>query len=415
MHIKFIVNSFPNASETFLFNLVTGLESKGCKVSVCATSTNNNINLYETRLHEWSGNIEHIPMQTSLFFKLFEIAKICALNPKLAISCFSKYGIKRGGSNLIKVYYLLKNKPDIIHFAYSGIGVNFLDAIKLLKLYNKIIFVSCRGSAEKIKPLTDINRKLSLMNLFVYVDRVHCVSKDMLNGLLKYGLLEDKAFVNYPSINIDTFKRNIPYNVENKITWEFVTTGRLHYQKGYPYFLQALKNLKEKGLRFRYSIIGDGPDRQLITYLIHEFDLENNVILYGKVNSDSVKDILGKADIFILPSLYEGVANAALEAMAMGVPVVTTTAGGMREAIIPRVNGMIVNRFSPSDLESAIEELTSSMQLRQIISFNSIRCIAEKFSTEKQINIFIHEYENTLNHSKHTSAKLDDAYRKIYE
>lgn len=393
MHVKLVVNSFPKTSETFLFNLVTGLESEGVKVTVCALSQKSDKELYKCRLHEWSGNIEIIPLRSKFITKIFSILKAITLNPGTAKNCISQFGVKRGLSNLLRIFYLAKGKPDIVHFAYSGLGINFLDALKLANNTSSKIFISCRGTAEKVKPVIDPLRKIQLKELFQYVDRVHCVSSDMLESLTNYGLSKDKAFINYPSINVGNFIRDSPYNSEKKNKWELLSTGRLSFEKGYIFTLLALRKLKDKGFCFTYNILGSGMDNDKLSFIIHTLGLENDVFLRGKVSSNEVKKFLNSTDIFILSSLYEGVANSVLEAMSMKIPVITTKVGGMTEVVNHRVNGMVVECFSQTSLAEALEELFESTTLRQKLSVNSRITIEEKFNINNQITKFITEYK----------------------
>src|SRR5689334_20519431 len=120
MKIKLVVNSFPTTSETFLFNLVVGLENRGHSVIVCARSSKNNAELYKDRIGLWSGHIEIIHFNVLSFFlwSVFFLQK-----PALFFNAFSKYGIKKGLRAFIEAFYLQKGKPDIIHFAFSGLAV----------------------------------------------------------------------------------------------------------------------------------------------------------------------------------------------------------------------------------------------------------------------------------------------------
>jgi colanic acid/amylovoran biosynthesis glycosyltransferase len=397
MHIKLIVNSFPSASETFLFNLVVGLQAKGHRVSVCATNNSLHLDLYKTRMHEWSGEIDILPLSHSGIIKWVEILKVVISNLKLFIQYSKSKGLKQGVLFTIYDVFLSKNKPDIIHFAYSGIGINFLEIFPSLKIKQIQLMTSCRGSAEKVRPIVEPKRKLELSKLFELCDRIHCVSLDMLLGLKKYGLDENKSFVNYPSVNLDYFKRVSKYEVRKNDKIKLVTTGRMHFQKGYIYALNAIKKVFDAGYGIDYKIIGDGPDLHMIQYVIHELGLENVVTLTGKVSSAEVKKILLDSDIFILPSLYEGIANAALEAMSLQLPLITTLSGGMAEVIDNDINGIIVNRFDSDALASAIIKLIQNPSLRQSISQQSRKVIESKFNIENQLNVFEENYFKILN------------------
>jgi colanic acid/amylovoran biosynthesis glycosyltransferase len=358
--------------------------------------------LYKSRMNEWSGEIDVMPFSKNKIQMISIVLGILLFNKLNLISKIMKYGFKNAIVNTVYEFYLLKNKPNIIHFAYSGIGIKFLKVIPLIKNSSVKIYVSCRGSAEKVKPIVETKRAEDLRHLFSFCDRVHCVSADMALGLNKYGLDPTKTFINFPSVNINYFKREVPYNASTNSKIKIVTTGRLHFQKGYVYALHAIKILKDEGLDFEYSIIGSGPDLELIKYLINVLNLNSNIHLLGKISSEEVKRVLNDADIFLLPSLYEGIANAALEAMALEIPIISTNSGGMDEVLVNGSNGIIVNRFDSLAIANALKLLMQETDLRKQISGESRKVILEKFNIERQLEIFEKEYTqiNNIKHEK---------------
>ena len=96
------------------------------------------------------------------------------------------------------------NQYDVIHFEFSGLAISYQDAIKKL---NAKTVVSCRGTAEKVKPLTDVNRKKKLTTLFEQVSAIHCVSNDMAETIQLYGADAKKIFVNTPAIDSTVFEK----------------------------------------------------------------------------------------------------------------------------------------------------------------------------------------------------------------
>ena len=385
MKINLIVNSFPSASETFLFNLVTGLESRGHKVRVCALTRSKHMHLYVNKQHEWSGNLLVLSYYT--IFRLipgFNIIKV--------VNNCRRFGCITGLKYYVYQHFAAHGNPDLIHFAYSGIGITFLPVLDALKDKNIKLVVSCRGSAEKVKPIVESTRKDDLRQLFVKCDLIHCVSEDMILGLIQFGLDRNKAFVNYPSVNTEYFKRCKPYEINNDIAMHLVTTGRLHFQKGYVFALLAIKNVIDKGYNLKYTIIGEGADYSMLKYLIQELNLSSYVILTGKIGSDEVKNRLEDADIFILPSLYEGIANSALEAMSMQIPVISTKSGGMAEVIVNWENGIIVQRFDSLAIAESIIKLIEYPELRLKISNASRKIIVEKFNLKKQLDCYESTY-----------------------
>lgn len=397
MKIKLVVNTFPTASETFLFNLVTGLEKSGIKVTVCASAKSNETNLYSNKLKDWSGDIQIISTKPDSFSNFSNIAAHIISNPIFFFKLIRLKGFKKGFINFIYTSSLLKGKPDIIHFSFSGLGITYLDCLEHLKKAGVKTLVSCRGSAEKVKPLLEPERKINMRLLFSQIDLIHCVSKDMRDGLLSLVLISEKTFINYPSIETDKFVKKKSTVIGYQSKYSIITIGRLHFQKGYVYALQAVKQLAEKNIPFVYHILGEGPDRPMLTYLINELRLSDHVILHGKVNSEQVLEMLNDSDVFLLPSLYEGVSNAALEAMAMELPVISTQAGGMAEVIEHGENGLLTDWRTPDNMAEQLVWLYENPNEGIKMGKKARITVQSLFSLDNQINIFIDQYKSILN------------------
>ncbi len=390
IRINLIVNSFPVASETFLFNLVTGLEQKGIDVTVIASAHSLHTALFKDRMNEWTGKIDYLKISPFKYF--FHYLTSISKNYILFINLLKKQGWRKSLYFIGIFESLVANKPDILHFAFSGIAVQYLPILSALNMQAKTI-VSCRGTGEKVKPIVDSERKKRLALLFQSVHRVHSVSEDILNTVIHYGLNKKKAFVNRPAIQIENFlfsQRKEPSDSEPYI---IVTTGRLDYQKGYVFALLALQYLSDKGKFFEYHILGDGPDREQLQYLIYEFGLQEKVHLHGKVSAQKVCVLLNQAHIFLLPSIYEGISNAALEAMAMGVPLISTNAGGMMEVIQNGVNGVVVPTFNSVAIFDAILYYMDNYQVALAMAKEAYVTIQINHRMEQQIESFIHEYK----------------------
>jgi glycosyltransferase involved in cell wall biosynthesis len=108
-----------------------------------------------------------------------------------------------------------------------------------------------------------------------------------------------------------------------------VWTGRLTYQKGLDVFLKVLAKVAATGRAFHLDIIGDGPDLTRLQELCRTLHLENMVLFHGGMPRHVIRDHLGRADVFVLPSRYEGMSNSALEAMEAGLPIFLTSCGGI--------------------------------------------------------------------------------------
>ncbi|HET6561471.1 MAG TPA: glycosyltransferase [Marmoricola sp.] len=126
-----------------------------------------------------------------------------------------------------------------------------------------------------------------------------------------------------------------------------VSVGRLVEKKGFEDLLRALRAAKDSGRRFRCEIYGDGPEGETLVALCASLGLSEDVTFLGAKDTDDIAAALRRADLFVLSPRVaadgdrDGIPNVLVEAMASGLPVVTTTAGGIAELVQHEVNGLL--------------------------------------------------------------------------
>jgi len=129
----------------------------------------------------------------------------------------------------------------------------------------------------------------------------------------------------------------------------------------------------------KLTIIGDGPQKQELLDGVRKLRLESKVFLLGYVKHENLPDYYNDSDIFILPSLFEGMSNTILEAMACGLPIITTDTGGTKELI--KGNGIIIKKGNPQSIVHAVFEIKKDMGKisRKIALDYSWENVAEKY------------------------------------
>ncbi|MDH3310201.1 MAG: glycosyltransferase family 4 protein [Gammaproteobacteria bacterium] len=153
--------------------------------------------------------------------------------------------------------------------------------------------------------------------------------------------------------------------------------------KGHRYLIEAMAPLRHKNMQL--VIVGDGPQRGAIQSQVNELNLNNQVILAG--NQPDVLPWLQALDIFVLPSYAnEGVPQAVLQAMACGLPVVTTPVGSIGEAVKDEDTGLVVQSHCTSCLSAAIERLMSSPDLRQKLGTAAIQFVQANFGINRMLD-----------------------------
>lgn len=385
-HIGIVTNQFPVLSETFILNKVIGLQETGLRITVCI-GTKRSYNNYFTQNNDFK-NIKIININNKL---VIIVNLIC--HPIKAMRLFLQirrnWDLLNSFNILFKGFLIKIQRFDIIHFEFSGIGVSQLEVLDYYKPAR--LFVSCRGSAEYVAPLTDPLRKTNLERLFAKIDRIHCVSEAISKAIGQYGASQDKIFINRPAVNVLNDPTNDRRN-SFKSCITILSVGRLTFQKGYIYGLMALKDLVTDYPDIEYKIVGMGDDLAEIKFFIEFNNLHKNVILIGALPNEEVKALMLSSDIFLLTSVYEGIANVVLEAMATSMPVVSTRSGGMAEVIIDGFNGLLVDCYDPVGINKAIRKLISDKALREELGSNALRTIIENYTIKRQMNIYLNEY-----------------------
>ncbi|HEY1065371.1 MAG TPA: glycosyltransferase family 4 protein [Pirellulales bacterium] len=181
-----------------------------------------------------------------------------------------------------------------------------------------------------------------------------------------------------------------------------VFTGRFHPVKGLRYLISAWRWVVDELSDACLWIVGEGPDHALLQELIVRLNLESRVVLAGPF--DSMDDVLGSADLFVLPSLEEGMSLSLLEAMAHQLPVVATDIPGNREVIEHCRHGLLVPAKDPRALAAAILQLLQHRDYAKRIGMAARERVAAEFSMAKTADRHLDLFERLIAEQGRTPA-----------
>jgi glycosyltransferase involved in cell wall biosynthesis len=161
--------------------------------------------------------------------------------------------------------------------------------------------------------------------------------------------------------------------------------GNLYKTKGLEYLIRAGKILKEKNIDFKIVIIGEGPEKANLANLINNLGLSDNIILAGRIN-DAAR-LLPAFDVYICPSVKEGLSYTIIEAMQAGLPIVATKVGGNPELITDGQEGPLVEARDPEAIAAAViklmddpiltEQLTTAAKTKALARFTLAKMVAD--------------------------------------
>lgn len=355
-------------------------------------------------------------------------------------SLFDEYGeevylITFDGSNITYPY-----KGKLIDLSL-GINKNVFDAIKknikriikvkkIKKKYNLDVCISFLDtpnlvnvlSGGKCKKIVSIRNYLSLEKpsfirkqlirfSSIRADKTVCISKNVEYDMRNFFKIKEKKLCTiYNPVDIKsllTIEEDYTFDKEFSDYFNIVTMGRLTYQKGQWNLIYAIKDIVVQYPKVRLYILGDGELKNELEELVKKLELEEHVFFLGFISN--AHKFLRQCDLFVLTSLFEGLGNVLLEAMALGLPVISTDCkSGPREIIAPNSNiksvcenidverfGILVKQFSKEKnivdndslvyIKQAIEMFYLDKKLREKYTAKS-KMRANDFSKEKVYN-----------------------------
>ena len=235
----------------------------------------------------------------------------------------------------------------------------------LIKLTNEVTF----RLADKIISVSDEIKKIVIKKFRITDSKIVVV---------KNGIVFNERSVSKKYREKDIFH----YNNIIKI----LAVGRLTYQKAMEVLVKAANILYQNGMKnFEVIIVGEGEQRIMLEKLIREFNAEKYIRLLG-IRFDVI-DLMKSADIFVLPSRYEGLSIAMIEAMACGCPIIATDAPGINAHIKNGVNGLLFHIEDHEKLSEMIKKLITNKILRKKLSDEGKKTYKNEYDMKRNINI----------------------------
>jgi colanic acid/amylovoran biosynthesis glycosyltransferase len=284
------------------------------------------------------------------------------------------------------LHSLIERKSDLVHIYFGNNGVFWLPFIRRSPVP---VIVSFHGADVQVGLNTSV-ANLRLREVFQRAALVLTRSESLAETLKERGCPPDKLEVHRTGIPLELYSPHSRPKPSGG-AWRLVQACRLIEKKGLGVTLQAFAKLQQQFPAATLTIAGDGPLRRQLEAQSNQLGIKRNVIFTGFLDAPALAHLFYYCDLFVHPSELttegnrEGVPNSLLEAMATGLPSVSTRHGGIPEAITDRVSGLLVNEADPDALFRALEELARNDQLRTSIAEKGAETVAKKFNNAEQI------------------------------
>jgi len=383
MKVAIYSGSIP--ATTFIERLIEGLAAKGVEVwlfgeiarPVVYDSPKVHVCGWRGRWGRWLGLLKYLIL--FIFRRPLELKKLMVR--------LHGQGLRQKAWLLSKFLPVLWHRPEVFHLQWA----KSLGEWSWVQEFGMKLVLSLRGAHINYSPVADTALAATYRRLFPRVDGFHAVSSAIAEEAQQYGAPPSRIKVVYSGLD----GMQLPFISEkpHRQVLHMLSVGRAHWKKGYTYALNACQLLVGK-IDFCYTIVGGFCEEH--AFHLRSVELESSVELTGSLPFDEVQRRIRKADVLLLSSVEEGIANVVLEAMALGTPVISTNCGGMAEVIEDGVNGFLVPVRDPQAMAMAILRFSSlSPQERHAIAQAARRTIEERFHIRQMVEGMVGLYVST--------------------
>ncbi|WP_147819451.1 glycosyltransferase [Salidesulfovibrio onnuriiensis] len=390
-----VLKGFPRISETFISNEIRLLETMGFRIHIFSMRQPREAFSHDS-VKEIQAGVTYLPesMVRELPVLLWHTFMLLLERPGRFLSglklLFSRFASAPKKHTWLKHYmqaaFLVRKAKGMglahihAHFAHTpttvgmyaahfeGVPFSFTGHAKDIYTQDPVRILDKIERAKFLVTCTRYNKR-HLTEMAGSLKPVHCV---------------------YHGINLDLFSPNgrsqtaeAPYSV--------MTVARFVPKKGLDIILRALRKLRDKGLDFRYTLIGDGADRDKVLAQIEELGLGDVVDMPGTITHEQVIRHFETADLFVLGCRLakdgdrDGIPNVVAESMAMGVPVASTNISGVPELVEHEKTGLLCESESVDGMAEVIERLLTDNALRQRVIPAAREKVSQVFNNKKLI------------------------------
>ena len=408
MRIAFIVSTFPALSQTFILNQITGLIDRGHTVDIYAVQSDNNPRMhpdvikYNLLQHTYyfrklpAGGLQRKVKITGLILKYFYKKPRCLLKTRLLSG--------RVKGSILKIlcigFPFLDKKPyDIIHCHFGPNGILGATLKEIGVFEGKLVTVF---HGYDISSYLRKHGHAVYNSLFMKGDMFLPISERWKNRLIELGCSEQKIVVHRMGIDTGKFCY-LPRKPGKDGKVRLLTVARLIEKKGVQYAVQAVANVLNRYSNIEYHIVGDGPIKNTLECLIEELNVGNNVKLLGWRHQEEIIELMKHTDVFIAPSVVggdgdeEGIPVVLMEALAQGMPVLSTQHSGIPELVQDGESGFLVPERNVEALADKLEFLIKHPEIWSEMGRKGRKHVERYFDIDKLNNRLVELYQLLYN------------------
>lgn len=393
--IAYVSRIIPSVSETFVVREIAALRDLGLSIKVFSVHAFDPA-IVHPEIPELNSETEVLTCPSNPLFWLAHLYFLSRF-PGRYLRCFKNYVAKGEPARasrlrclrffLVAPFFALRvRQSGVTHIHAHFANVSAAIAMMAASLAGIPFSITIHSRFEMLIDRLLMPQKLAAAKFVATISRFN-IEKYLLPV---FHADPSKVFLVRCGIDCDRYTRGRPALTGPPLV---LSVGRLSDTKGFPTLVDACRMLREWGIEARCVIIGGGQDRESIEARIEAEGLSDRVALAGELFADKVKEFLEKAHMFVLPCRvststaergnHDGIPYALIEAMAMGIPSISTPIGGIPELILDGRTGLLVEPENPRALAQAIAAVIRDPDLAARLSAGGRDMVFREFNVRR--------------------------------
>lgn len=390
MRLGVYSSGYPKLSQTFVDKQINALVDNNCHVTILTDKKSQSASIVKTNLNiiDLSPEVKSKLLRLALYFIFLFLALI---KGKGKVAVFISKDSKLTFSQKLSIIRSLVKGIELdfdvilVHFGNFGYYISRLKEVGVISGKVAVIFHGYEISRKKVleENLEAYRACFKTCDFFLPVSKLW---KDKLVGM---GCNRNKVYVSRMGIDLDDF---IYENSNSKSeVFRLIQVGRLTKKKGILDTIKAI-SLLPRNFDIQLDIVGSGELDGAARELVNQLELADTIRLHGPLPNAEVKKLLSQSNAYILPSKVaddgdmEGIPVALMEAMAVGIPVISTYHSGIPELIDDGVSGFLVNEGDINALAQAIQDVSAlDPDSLSKMTRNARSKIENEFNNDKEV------------------------------
>ncbi|MFZ7127491.1 MAG: glycosyltransferase [Desulfobacterales bacterium] len=407
-----LTTKFPHPSETFILNHIEFLAENGIDVQILSRQrplrlqANDSIlrNRRSGRIQYYSDFISQTPggKWSKASFYANRASRLLVRDP----GRFARIGLRSlcHRTKPFRPLHLAEaigpdHRFDIVHAHYCTNGLIASDMIDAGCISGKLI-TSVHG--YDITKIISSKGPAYYRKLFAMGDRFLTVNRHFKSILEDFGVDPEKIIVHHMGVDTNRFPFSQRYEKAVEGNVRILSVGRLVEKKGFRFAIEAFPEILASTRNVDYTIIGDGPERPALEALIAELGLESHIHLIGWKTHGEVSEHMRNAHVFLAPSVtagdgdQEGIPVVLMEAMAVGLPVLSTFHSGIPELIAHETSGFLVPERDPAGIASTLTAMLGDPATLRSAAEAARRTVETQFNHRIQNDRLLQIYRDVV-------------------